>query len=169
MKVVWYGIIEVWCGGDYLGHLFFPLAPGAGHLRADHVVEDEAAVPEQIAPAQLEAGWLGVALDETWGDNIETGEDDKDDEDGEDDDIKTSEDDEDDPTVYEVPEEAVEGLPALLGDGGGQAPEHREQELHLHQDRVHLGGGGTCSWRSLVLQSISWFIAHQTECFLPCH
>ena len=72
--------------------------------------------------------------------------------DNDDDAMETGEDGEADPTVYKVPEEAVEGLPALLGDGGGQAPENGEQELHLHPDRVHLGGG-TCSGR-LVFGSL---------------
>ena len=44
--------------------LLVPLAPSARRLRVDHVVEDGALLPKQVAPAQLEARRLGAPLDQ---------------------------------------------------------------------------------------------------------
>ena len=44
--------------------LLVPLTPSARRLRVDHVVEDGALLPKQVAPAQLEARRLGAPLDQ---------------------------------------------------------------------------------------------------------
>ena len=44
--------------------LLVPLTPSARRLWVDHVVEDSALLPKQVAPAQLEARWLGAPLDQ---------------------------------------------------------------------------------------------------------
>ena len=40
------------------------MTPSARRLRVDHVVEDSALLPKQVAPAQLEARRLGAPLDQ---------------------------------------------------------------------------------------------------------
>ena len=44
--------------------LLVPLTPSARRLWVDHVVEDGALLPKQVAPAQLEARRLGAPLDQ---------------------------------------------------------------------------------------------------------